>query len=68
MFELGAAPIQIELDNGEEIEITDCYATLQKATNLYGEELDPVDIVEKGYLLGKKAKIVQSQFPQKMRE
>lgn len=51
--------------NEEEIEITECCASLQKATNLYGENLDPVDIVETGYLNWKESRSSTITIPPK---
>jgi hypothetical protein len=53
------------VQNEEEIELTECHASLQKAINLYGENLDPVDIVEKGYLYWKESKTCSITIPPK---
>jgi hypothetical protein len=51
--------------NNEESEIAECYATLVDATNLYGETLDAVNIVEKGYLAWKEGQDCSITIPPK---
>ena len=55
----------LKVYNDEETEITDCQATLVLATNLYGGTLDPVNIVEKGYLLWKENRDCSIVIPPK---